>query len=160
MSALPGRPLPRILLSTVAGVSGVLLLLGLKPHSTGGATSAAAPAVPPAGTPGAATSGASSPAAGGGSTGTRTVEGDTVQTRYGPVQLRIALTGGRITAVTAVQLPNDSPRDQEISGFAVPQLTQETLTAQSAHIDTVSGATYTSEGYTQSLQSALDKAGG
>ena len=55
--------------------------------------------------------------------------------------------------------PEDNPRDEEISGFAIPQLTQEALAAQSARIDTVSGATYTSEGYLQSLQSALDKAG-
>jgi uncharacterized protein with FMN-binding domain len=87
------------------------------------------------------------------------VDGDTVQTRYGPVQLRVTVTGGKITAVTAVQLPQDNPRDEEISGFAVPQLTQEVLAAQSAQVDTVSGATYTSEGYLQSLQSALDKAG-
>jgi uncharacterized protein with FMN-binding domain len=83
-----------------------------------------------------------------------------VQTRYGPVQLRVTLQGGRITAVTAVQTPEDNPRDQEITGFAVPQLTQEALAAQSAQIDTVSGATYTSEGYIRSLQSALDRAGG
>lgn len=88
------------------------------------------------------------------------MEGDTVQTRYGPVRLRVTLQGSRITAVSAVQVPDGSPRDQEITGFAVPQLTQEALSAQSARIDTVSGATYTSEGYIQSLQSALDKAGG
>jgi len=87
------------------------------------------------------------------------VDGDAVQTRYGPVQLRITLTGGKITAVTAIQLPQDNPRDSEISGFAVPQLTQEALTAQSARIDTVSGATYTSDGYVRSLQSAIDNAG-
>jgi uncharacterized protein with FMN-binding domain len=88
------------------------------------------------------------------------VDGDTVQTDYGPVQVRITLTGGKLTAVTVLQVPQESPRDQEIAGFAVPQLTQEALAAQSAHIDAVSGATYTSEGYVQSLQSALDKAGG
>jgi uncharacterized protein with FMN-binding domain len=87
------------------------------------------------------------------------VDGDTVSTRYGPVQLRITLTGGRITKITALQLPQDNPRDQEIAGFAVPQLTQEALAAQSAHIDSVSGATYTSDGYVRSLQSAIDKAG-
>jgi uncharacterized protein with FMN-binding domain len=60
--------------------------------------------------------------------------------------------------VTALQLPNDRQRDLEIDDFAIPQLTQETLSAQSARIDAVSGAIYTSEGYIQSLQSALDKA--
>jgi uncharacterized protein with FMN-binding domain len=158
VNSISGRPLRRVLLSSLATVTGVLLLLSLKPHSTAGAADAARPAAP-APTPSAS---AASPATGsgsGGTAGTRTVEGDVVQTRYGPVQLRITLHAGRITAVTAVQAPEGSPRDQEITGFAVPQLTQEALAAQSAHIDTVSGATYTSEGYLQSLQSALDKAG-
>jgi uncharacterized protein with FMN-binding domain len=86
------------------------------------------------------------------------VTGDTVQTRFGPVQVQVTLTGTRISAVTVLQVPTENPRDQEIAQYAVPQLTQEAITAQSASIDTVSGATYTSEGYVQSLQSALDKA--
>jgi uncharacterized protein with FMN-binding domain len=170
VSALPGRPLPRIMLSTVASISGVVLLLSLKPHATGGATSvtgsAAIPAptatAPATGSSGGTSSGSGSTSggsSGGTSSGTRTVTGDTVQTRYGPVQLSITLTNGKITAVKTLQLPTDNPRDQEISSFAVPQLTQEALSAQSAKIDTVSGATYTSEGYAQSLQSALDQAG-
>ena len=151
-----GRPVRRILLSTLATVTGVLLLLGLKPHTTGGTRSVAVRPEAPAPTPSAS---AASPSTGG-STGTRTVEGDAVQTRYGPVQLRVTLNGGRITAVSVVRVPDGSPRDQEIAGFAVPRLTQEVLAAQSADVDTVSGATYTSEGYLRSLQSALDKAGG
>jgi uncharacterized protein with FMN-binding domain len=87
------------------------------------------------------------------------VDGDTVQTQYGPVQLEITVSGGRLTAVKTLQVPDQNPRDQEIASFAVPQLTQEALSAQSAKIDSVSGATYTSGGYVQSLQSALDKAG-
>ncbi|WP_208105602.1 FMN-binding protein, partial [Streptomyces sp. GC420] len=90
---------------------------------------------------------------------TRTVTGATAQTKYGPVQVRITVTGGRITGATAVQSPSSSPRSSEISSTAVPELNQETLAAQSADIDTVSGATYTSAGYRQSLQSALDQAG-
>ncbi|MEE4545003.1 FMN-binding protein [Streptomyces sp. V4-01] len=163
MSALPSRPLRRVVITSVSTVAGGLLLLSLKPHSTAGAaplTTAPAPTATssgPAGSSGAATA----PPTGGGSTsGTRTVDGDAVQTRYGPVQLRVTVTGGRLTAVTAVQLPQSNPRDEEISSFAVPQLTQEVLAAQSARVDTVSGATYTSEGYLRSLQSALDKAGG
>jgi uncharacterized protein with FMN-binding domain len=70
----------------------------------------------------------------------------------------VTLTNGKITKVTALQLPSDRQRDVEIDNFAVPQLTQETLSAQSARIDSVSGATYTSDGYIRSLQSALDKA--
>ncbi|MGW2570153.1 FMN-binding protein [Streptomyces sp. NPDC001537] len=140
------RPLRRIVLASAATVSGTVLLLSLKPHSA----PAAALAVP-------APSGSSSAAA---PTGTKTVTGDTVQTRWGPVQVRITLKNGRLTEVTAVTYPTDNPRDQEINSFALPRLRSEALQAQSADIDTVSGATYTSEGYRQSLQSALDSARG
>jgi uncharacterized protein with FMN-binding domain len=90
---------------------------------------------------------------------TRTVTGSTAQTKYGPVQVRITLTGSRITGATAVQSPDETARSRDINSTAVPKLNQETLQAQSADIDTVSGATYTSGGYRQSLQSALDRAG-
>ncbi|WP_211270962.1 FMN-binding protein [Streptomyces yerevanensis] len=90
---------------------------------------------------------------------TRTVTGATAQTKYGPVQVRITLTGSRITGATAVRSPDGTPRSKDISSTAIPELNQETLEAQSADIDTVSGATYTSAGYEQSLQSALDRAG-
>jgi uncharacterized protein with FMN-binding domain len=168
VNSLSDRSARRILLSTLATVIGVLLLLSLKPHATAGAADAADRPAAPVPTPSASapstTAGSSSTSSGGtgsgSTTGTRTVDGDTVQTRYGPVQLRVTLKAGKITAVSAVQLPSGNPRDEEISGFAVPELTQAALAAQSANIDTVSGATYTSEGYIQSLQSALDKAGG
>jgi uncharacterized protein with FMN-binding domain len=140
------RPLRRIVLASAATVSGMVLLLSLKPHST----PTVAVAVP-------APSGSASAGA---STGTRTVTGDTVQTRWGPVQVRITLKNGRLTDVTAVTYPTDNPRDQEINSFALPRLRSEALQAQSASIDTVSGATYTSDGYRQSLQSALDSARG
>ena len=140
------RPLRRIVLASAATVSGMVLLLSLKPHST----PAVALAVP-------APSGSSSAAA---STGTRTVTGDTVQTRWGPVRVRITVKSGKLTDVTAVTYPTDNPRDQEINSFALPRLRSEALQAQSANIDTVSGATYTSDGYRQSLQSALDSARG
>ncbi|MFG1807744.1 FMN-binding protein [Streptomyces sp. NPDC049040] len=157
VNSLSGRPLRRVLLSTLGTVSGVVLLLSLKPHTPAGAAGAAAEPTAPVPTPSASTT---SPSAGaGGTAATRTVQGDTVQTRYGPVQLRITLHAGVITAVSVVQVPDGNPRDREIAGFAVPQLTHEALAAQSAQIDTVSGATYTSQGYIQSLQSALDKAG-
>ena len=87
-----------------------------------------------------------------------TYDGGVADTPYGPVQVRITLSGGRITNAQTVQTPNESRRDVEINDMAVPQLVQETLQAQSARIDTVSGATYTSEGYIQSLQSAIDAA--
>jgi uncharacterized protein with FMN-binding domain len=83
--------------------------------------------------------------------------GDTYDTRYGPVQVRMTVTGSRITDVVALQLPNDRSRSREISAYAEPKLRQEALDAQSANIDTVSGATYTSDGYASSLQSAIDQ---
>ena len=75
------------------------------------------------------------------------------------MQLAVTLSKGKITAVKALQTPSGDGRSQQIASYAVPQLTNETLEAQNARIDTVSGATYTSDGYVQSLQSALDKAG-
>ena len=86
------------------------------------------------------------------------MNGAPADTRYGPVQVQITVSNGRITRADAITYPQESSRDQEINSQAVPQLDQETLQAQSAQIDTVSGATYTSDGYRQSLQSALDAA--
>lgn len=87
---------------------------------------------------------------------TKTVTGKAISTPYGPVQVRVVIANGKPTKITPVQLPNDNPRSQQISGYAAPLLRQEALTAGSARIDIVSGATYTSDGYAQSLQSALD----
>jgi uncharacterized protein with FMN-binding domain len=88
----------------------------------------------------------------------RTVTGALVQTPYGNVQVRVSLQGKKITKVTAVHLTDSSSTSVEISAGAAPILRQEAMRAQSAHIDMVSGATYTSEGYKTSLQSALDAA--
>lgn len=90
---------------------------------------------------------------------TVTVTGDAVQTRFGPVQVAVTFSGDTITAVDPVQLPNGNGRDIAINSYATPILEQEVLASQSARIDTVSGATYTSEGYIDSLQSAIDKRG-
>jgi uncharacterized protein with FMN-binding domain len=141
-------------LASAVTASGLVMLLALKPHTAPSIAVAPAPAA-------SSSSGATSGAGSGGSTatGTRTVTGETAQTRWGPVQVRITLTNGRITDVSAVQSPSDNPRDQEINSYALPELRREVLAAQSAKIDTVSGATYTSDGYRQSLQSALDSAG-
>jgi uncharacterized protein with FMN-binding domain len=84
--------------------------------------------------------------------------GPVVDTPYGPVKVQLVLKGGRIAGAHAVEHPQGDGRSQEISSYAVPQLDQETLDAQSSQIDTVSGATFTSSGYRQSLQSALDAA--
>lgn len=93
------------------------------------------------------------------STYTGTVTGTAADTRWGPVQVRVTLASGRITAVDVIQQPDGNHKDQEINADAVPQLVSETLEAQSTQIDMVSGATVTSDGYVQSLQSALDQAG-
>jgi uncharacterized protein with FMN-binding domain len=87
------------------------------------------------------------------------VLGDAADTQFGTVQVRLTVTDGKVTAAEAVQAPNDNPTSQSKTASAVPTLNQAAVAAQSAQIDTVSGATYTSTGYKQSLQSALDKAG-
>jgi uncharacterized protein with FMN-binding domain len=81
-----------------------------------------------------------------------------VQTRFGPVQVQVTIASGKISDVTALQLPNDRQRSAEISQIVEPMLRSEALTAQSAQIDLVSGATYTSDAYARSLQAALDQA--
>ena len=148
----------RAAVALVATVAGLVLLLGYKTHGAPATLrpAALAPVVPGGGSSpsGAATSGGGS----GSATQARTITGQTVDTQYGPVQVQVQVSGGRITAVQPVQLPQDRQRDIEIDNYAVPQLIQETLAAQSAQIDMVSGATYTSQGYVESLQSAIDKA--
>lgn len=94
-----------------------------------------------------------------GTTGSSTVTGDTAQTQWGPVQVALKVANGKVTDVKVPVYPYNNPRDQEINSYALPVLVKETLAAQSADIDMVSGATVTSEGYLTSLQSALDKAG-
>jgi uncharacterized protein with FMN-binding domain len=89
---------------------------------------------------------------------TRTINGAAADTRYGPVQVQIKVQGSRIISSNAIVYPTNERRDREINDSAVPQLNDETVQAQSANIDTVSGATYTSDGYRQSLQSAIDAA--
>jgi uncharacterized protein with FMN-binding domain len=91
-------------------------------------------------------------------TATRTVTGQVVQTQWGPVQVQLTLKGSTITAVSVLQYPSGNPQDTQINGYALPILIKETTDRQSAQIDMVSGATYTSTGYIQSLQSALDHA--
>ena len=88
--------------------------------------------------------------------GPRTVDGDVVDTPYGPVQVAVVLNDTRIVDVKALQTPSDGGRSVRLAELATPILRQEVLTAQSAEVDTVSGATYTSEGYAQSVQYALD----
>lgn len=87
-----------------------------------------------------------------------TFTGSAVQTRYGAVQVEITVENGVITSSDAIQYPNRDRHDQQINSYAVPVLNAEAVDAQSADIDAVSGATYTSVGYVRSLQSAIDEA--
>ncbi|WP_327687228.1 FMN-binding protein [Streptomyces sp. NBC_00467] len=137
---------------TAATAVGVVLLLSLKPHDEPPTGSTAAP---PATTPIPRTSPDGSPVPKPSNAGvTGTFEGDTVTTQQGPVQVRATFSGGRLTSVDVLK----GVHDQGPSVDAVPVLTERALSAQSADIDAVSGATYTSEGYISSLQSALDQA--
>ncbi|MER5730669.1 FMN-binding protein [Streptomyces sp. NPDC002138] len=138
---------------TATGISAlVVTLLSLKPHQQS-APSATAPPRPGTVTPQTAASSAAGPP-----TGTGTFTGDPVDTRYGAVQVSVTLVQGKITAVRVLQAPDRGGRDRQLTSYAVPRLTQEALDAQSADIDAISGASYTSEGYARSLQSALDRA--
>jgi uncharacterized protein with FMN-binding domain len=89
---------------------------------------------------------------------TGTFTGADVTNRFGDVQVRVVITDGRITDVQALRLPSDRAYSAYVSQVAGPMLRTEALTAQSANIDIISGATYTSESYAQSLESALQKA--
>jgi len=93
------------------------------------------------------------------STATRVSAGAVASTQYGPMQVQVTLVGSRITKIAVLQETNVGGRSSQIDAVAIPKLTAEALAAQSAKIDAVSGASYTSAGYIQSLQSALDKAG-
>jgi uncharacterized protein with FMN-binding domain len=159
----------RAVLAFGSTVAGLILLLSFRSHS-GTAASAgvsAAPAAPA--TPAASPSAAGGMAGGGGksggttsggtASGSKVVTGDVINGPYGPSQVAITLSGDKITKVTVLQHTDDGSNSQEIDGNALPKLTAETLTAQNAKIDAVSGASYTSAGYIKSLQSALDKAG-
>jgi len=91
--------------------------------------------------------------------GAKTLAGPVVNTRFGPVQVQITVLDGRLADVAALQLPSGDRRSSSISSRAEPTLRSQALTAQSASIDGVSGATYTSIAYARSLQAALDTAG-
>ena len=71
----------------------------------------------------------------------------------------ITVANGQVVSANAIVYPTNDPRDQQINSYAIPTLNQEAVQAGNANISMVSGATYTSQGYIQSLQSALDKAG-
>jgi len=119
----------------------------LSPAGTADSSGAASPGGAPA---------AGTPAAAAAPSGTFT--GSAVQTRFGPVQVSVTIAGGAITDVTALRLTDRDGKSVAISNRAAPVLREEVLSAQSTSVQNIGGATYTTEGYLQSLQSALDAA--
>ncbi|MEV7875334.1 FMN-binding protein [Microbacterium sp. NPDC089188] len=168
----------RIVYAVMATVTGLVLLFSYRtsvaPDSAGALSDVASvstgtTAAAPAPTPSASSSSSSSSASGSSSSGAAgqttsrglrdgTYTGSSANTRYGPVQVQITVSGGSITDVQVPEYPSSNGRDQQINSRALPTLMQETIQAQSAQVDMVSGATYTSTGYRTSLQSALDQA--
>jgi uncharacterized protein with FMN-binding domain len=155
------RRSPLILAATVAGTAGVL---AFHPHASAAPTATAATATTTAATPTTTTASTSTATttkstSSSSSAVSGTATGDAIDTRYGPVQVRVTVKDGKIAAIQGLVLTGNDPRSAEISSSAEPTLKQEALSKQSADIDAVSGATFTSAGYAQSLQSALDKLG-
>ncbi|MGW6791678.1 FMN-binding protein [Streptomyces chartreusis] len=150
------RAIPVLVLS----VAGLIPVWRYEPSLGTPPTEAASPASTPSAESGAAESGSSesgssdSGSSDSGSAAGTVVKGSTVNTDKGPVQVQVAFAGDRITAVKMLQQPNHPQ-----TTAAVPQLVAETLEAQSADVDTVSGATITSDGYKESLQAAIDAKG-
>jgi uncharacterized protein with FMN-binding domain len=163
----------RVILAIVATAAALVFVLSFKTHpptvaATSPASASGSPNPGAGGAAGSATAGsavagsasASRPAGTkSGSGGSKTVTGLAVNTAYGPVQVQITVKGGKVTTAQATVYPQETPRDEQINAFAIPQLNQETVAASSARVDAVSGATYTSQGYIGSLQSAVDQAG-
>jgi uncharacterized protein with FMN-binding domain len=154
----------RPLVAVAGTVAGLAALLGYKSgppptRLTTSPTTDAAPTdttpstTPPTAPPTARTSPTTAPAP-----IRRTGTGPDVPNRFGDVQVRVTMSGGRLVDVTALVLPMDRARSAQISQEAAPILRSEALSAQSASIDIVSGATYTSESYARSLQGAIDAA--
>jgi uncharacterized protein with FMN-binding domain len=149
---MPKRAMVASLLTTAA----LILLISFKtPAATTFGTSGGAPIVIPSTAPG-ATSQTGVTGQKGSYTGQ--ITGPAVQIPYGTVQVQVTFKNGQITDVQALQMPSGQRHSSEISSAVAPMLHDEVLQAQSAQVNTISGATYTSEGYLQSLQSALDQA--
>lgn len=158
----------RAVLALGGTAAGLAALLSFKTHPAAEASSApmapapsgAASSAPMKGAKpgGAGMSGTAKAAGGTASTAARTLTGSAVSTQFGPMQVAVTMVGKKITGVKVLQKTDDGAESQQIDANAIPKLTSETLAAQSAQIDAVSGASYTSSGYKQSLQSALDKA--
>ena len=160
----------RVILAVVSTVASLVLLLSFKTHSP------SAVATPPAAVSTTTNSGSTGPSPAtttktkakskattksstSTSNVTKTYTGSAAYTRYGPVQVRVTVSNGKVAKAEAVVYPMGSALDQQINSYAIPQLNSEASSASSANIDMVSGATFTSQGYIASLQSALDQAG-
>ncbi|MFL5678484.1 MAG: FMN-binding protein [Chloroflexota bacterium] len=144
----------------VARTSGNVAILEPTTAPRAAATPAPSATRAPAATqaPDATSGGSGSGSGSGGGAVPATVDGPVVSTRFGPVQVEVVLSAGKVTDVVALQLPTGR-RSGQISTYSEPILREEALQAQNANIDTVSGATYTSDAYAKSLQAALDQAG-
>lgn len=169
----------RMALAVVATVAGLVSLLSFKSHAHPVASGSALPAANLPGSSASTTSPStgstkrsathrrasstrsSAPSSSSSSAAPtrRSYLGSAVTTQYGVVQVKVTVSGKKILSVSFAQLTAFDPQSQAINSYAAPILLRETLSAQSAQVDTVSGATYTSAGYQQSLQSALDAAG-
>jgi len=167
----------KIVYAFMATVTGLVLLFSYRTSTAPESTSALADApssgvatVPKTTPTPSASASSGSPSSGSTSSGSTSAQtsssgltdgtftGQAANTRFGPVQVQITVSGGAITDVQVPQYPSESGRDQQINSRALPVLVKETVQAQSAEVDMVSGATYTSTGYRTSLQSALDQA--
>lgn len=147
------RPVKRIVLWVLSTLSTVVVLFGYHTSTS---------SVMATGTGGSTFSGSRQGQPTSGSTAgssTTSVTGQVAHTQWGPVQVQLDVSGSTITHVSILQYPNGNGRDVEIANYALPQLIQDTLDSQGHDVSMVSGATYTSQGYLQSLQSALDRAG-
>jgi len=154
----------RVILAVTATIAGLVALLSFKSHvptvpaaSTSGAgggssssSSSSATATVPGEFPEGSLAGKLAP-------GETAVTGKVANTVYGPVQIQLIVKGGKIIKVAVLEQPANTIHDIQIGEFAFPRLISETLAAQNAKIDAVSGASYTSAGYISSLQSALDQ---
>ena len=129
-----------------AAVGAAAVLAGYALAPAGGTAAVTDPAAP-----GASAAAGRTPLSDGAATG------PVVETPYGPVQVRITVAAGTITEIGEVVLPSEHLHSRWIRANLVPQLRQRVLTAQSADVDAVSGATYTGQGYLASLQGALDQ---
>ena len=153
----------RVILAVTGTIAGLVALLSFKSHAP------IAPVAVTSGTGGSSSSSSSSTAtvpgefpqgslAGKLTGGETAITGKVGNTVYGPVQVQLIVKSGKIVKVAVLQQPMNTIHDIQIGEFAFPRLISETLAAQNGKIDAVSGASYTSAGYIQSLQSALDKA--